>query len=152
LRQTLGLFSVFGVLVGINVYVFFFSKKSIDAVKGLADQAIAAEPMDGPASRPAIPPPPLPVVHVQKPREGKIKGTESLGKSLTNAGVQTDDLDAVLHALHAVKPPLKIKAGQTWVLHMDASNRLASMELKMGPGVTYDILRASDGSFTAVKR
>ncbi len=151
-RQTLGLFGVFSVLVGINVYVFFFSKRSLKSVQ-LESEIVPAETPTGPASRPASPVPPQPALHPTKPREGKVHDHEGLGLVLAREGLPADDIDRVLHALQPLMNFKKdIHAGQTFVLQLDDAGHLATMEFKVSPGVILAVSRSLDGGFEAVKR
>ena len=142
------LFLVFSVLVGINVYVFFFSKGSLKQVQMAAQQV--PDEASAPTSQPVIPMPPIPSMHAPRPREGAVREREGLGAVLRREGLSPADTDGVLRALQPVMNFKKdIRAGQKYVLRFDGDGKLSSMELKGGPGTTYRVGRSSDGRFVA---
>jgi hypothetical protein len=137
-QGALKLFIVFLVLVGINVYVFFFSPGNLQTVSKAAQAASL-----GPAPKPLPPPAPEPVRLVT--RDGGVRDGEGLGAALRREGVRAADVDA---ALRALRPLLDFKrqihAGQKYRLRLLPGGTLSSLELRAPSGV-YAVARAPDG-------
>jgi hypothetical protein len=136
---TFRLFLVFAALVGINVYVFFYSKGSLKVVQQAAQAASTRA-----AEKPREPTPLPPSVTLTR-REGALKEREGLGSALRREGLAAGDVD---DALRALRPLLDFKrdlrAGQKYTLRVAPGGRLATFELRAGTTV-YVVSRAPDG-------
>jgi hypothetical protein len=133
------LFLVFLVLVGINVYVFFFSPGNLQSVSKAAQAASVGQT----PARPLPPPPAAPVRYVS--RDGTVREAEGLGSALRRDGVRATDVDG---ALRALRPLLdfkrQIQAGQKYRLRLGPDGTLSALELRAPSGV-YGVSRTPDG-------
>jgi len=136
------------VLVGINVYVFFFAPGSLRQVSQAAQAASTHSP-DGKEVDPA--PPPLPSVAPAAKstrRDGTVHEREGLGGVLRREGLASADADAVLRALQPIMGfKRELHAGQKYTLRVGGDGRLEAFELRAEPGVTYTVARV-DGKWT----
>lgn len=152
-RSTLRLGLVFTVLVGINVYVFFFRagnvndlKKELDSTRiqnatGLVQRPASAEApgtrgdgLDREAGEP----------NAGRAVEGKVRKGDSLGGLLKREGLATADADQVIRALRPVLDFKSIREGQVYVIRYDDDGKLESFELRATPVVLYRVERGSD--------
>lgn len=173
LRQKLGgavrLGLVLAILVGVNVYVFFYSPGSLKSVSqaaqaaslhgaddhGLATTSAPAAEATGTGTAP--PPPagtagPAPATPRAKPRkhDGTLKEREGLGVLLRREGLAPADADGVLRALAAVMSFRKeIHGGLGYTVRLDATGRLDEFELRAAPGVIYRVTRGPEGKLGA---
>jgi cell envelope opacity-associated protein A len=132
------LFLVFTVLVGINVYVFFFSPGSLQTISRAA-QAASVKPS------PPLPAPLPPAVARLTARTGTVREGEGLGSVLRREGVPARDVD---RALRALRPLLdfrrQIHAGQKVHIHLTGAGDLAALEIRAA-GTVHAVARAPDG-------
>ena len=142
--NTLRLALVVAVLIGVNVYVLFFSSGSLKHVQQAAREAVAE-------AGTTIPAPAAPVVS-QKPRSvtGKVRDGESLGGVLRREKLRPDDTDATLRALGPVMDFRKeIQSGQKYSIQLDDSGRLTKLELRTVKGPAYVVARDASGNLIA---
>jgi hypothetical protein len=132
---------VFLFLVGINVYVFFFSKGSLRSVSRAAQTASL------PAPRPAV----VPVEPQWTARDGSVRAGEGLGSALRRDGLPAAEVDRLLRALRPlVDFKREIVVGQRYRVAATPAGRIVAFELRAG-GVAYAVSRAPDGTFLAGK-
>ena len=162
MRSSLRLGLVLAVLVGINIYVFFFrGGTSISDVKKAVQQAEIATPANAPPSgSPAGPalPSAKPVAGAEPPAppagktvEGTIQNGDSLLKIMEKAGVDAGEANDVVEALKPVLDFKSIRAGQAWFLRFDDDGRLIGFELRASPVLLYRVERGADGKLVAKK-
>jgi murein DD-endopeptidase MepM/ murein hydrolase activator NlpD len=154
MRNTIRLGIVFALLVGINVYVFFFSSRSIDEVKKDLPKTEAAQIVDeGAAASPS--PSPSPSPSAEKPgfeKHGTVKEGEGLGAVLGREGLTPPESNEVIRALAPIMNFKKeIRSGQKYTLRYDAQGRLVGFELRASPVSVYQVERGPDGKLVAVK-
>ncbi len=147
---------VLALLVGVNIYVFFFSPGSLKQVsqaaqaastRGVADPGLAEA-----APSPVPSPPAAPSAPRAKPkkREGNLKEHEGLGAMLRREGLTPADADGTLRALAQVMTFKKeVHAGVGYTIRLDAGGRLDELELRSAPGATYRVTRGADGKLGA---
>lgn len=153
---------VLALLVGVNIYVFFFSPGSLRQVSQAAQAASTRAPVEdalaeaapaqaAPAATPAAstgtatPPKAKPRKH-----EGSVKEREGLGAVLRREGLLPRDADAALRALQPIMNFRKeLRAGQGYTIRLDAGGRLEALELRVTPTVAYAVTRGPDGKLTA---
>jgi hypothetical protein len=132
------LFLVFLVLVGLNVYVFFFSPGNLTVVSPAAHTASLW------AAPPPVVAPTLPALDLEK-REGAVREREGLGSALRRDGVRAADVDG---ALRALRPLLDFKkqivVGQRYTMRLGPEGQLHALELRAPSGV-YGVARVPDG-------
>jgi len=145
--NTLRLALVVAALIGVNVYVLFFSSGSLKHVQQAAREAVAEAGTTIPApAMPIVPPAP------QKPRviTGKIRDGESLGGVFRREKLRADDTDATLRALGPVMDFRKeIQSGQKYSIQLDDGGRLTKLELRAGKGGAYVVARDANGNLVA---
>jgi hypothetical protein len=155
LGGSLRLGAVLATLVGVNVYVFFFSAGSLRQVKQAAQAAATRGPDDpellglpGVAAPVAAPVAALPEVPV-KTRRGVVKERESLGATLRREGLYASDSAGTLRALQPLMNFKKeLRAGLAYSLRFDAQGRLERFELRESPALSYVVARGSDGKLS----
>jgi len=153
---------VLSLLVGVNVYVFFFSPGSLKQVSQAAQAAstlspgdpalITAQPEAAPVQGPL--PAPAPLVPHAKPKrhDGTLKEHEGLGAALRREGLASPDADGVLRALSPIMNFKKeLRAGLGYSVRLDGNGRLEGFELRVGPGVVYHVTRGPDAKLTVDK-
>jgi hypothetical protein len=145
---TLALALVFLALVGINVYVFFFSSRSLHHVSQAAQVNAAGldEPQAAPASSAAAS-----VAAAQPTRhtDGTIRAREGLGQTLKREGLQPPAVDEVIRALTPVMNFKKdLREGQRYTLETDGAGRVSSFALEASSG-RYHVERGADGKLVA---
>jgi hypothetical protein len=138
------------VLVGINVYVFFYSPGNLKQVSKAAQAAsVGALAEVAPAATPPVGP--APARPVGKKRDGTVREREGLGAVLKREGLTPADADAVLRALSPVMDFKKeIHGGQKYSLRLGVDGRLDSFELRAGSGVAY-VAEREDGKLVGKK-
>lgn len=163
LRQKLGgairLGLVLALLVGVNIYVFFFSPGSLKQVsqaaqaastRGVADPGLAqpqAVPTPAPVSAPGAPAAPR---AKPKKHDGNLKEHEGLGAMLRREGLTPADADGALRALaQAMNFRKEVHAGLGYTVRLDAGGRLEELELRAAPGAIYRVTRGADGKLGA---
>jgi hypothetical protein len=132
---------VFAVLVGINVYVFFFSPDSLRMV------AQAAETVSIKAGRDPrlVLPPPVAVDPTLETREVTLREGEGLGAALRREGLAASEVAASLRALRRLLDFKRdLRPGQKITLRRDSAGRLVVVELRAGK-LAYAVHRAPDG-------
>lgn len=160
LRQKLGgavrLGLVLALLVGVNIYVFFFSPGSLKQVSQAAQAASTRGVADPGLVQPAVAPAPAPAAATPPPRvkpkkhEGNLKEHEGLGAMLRREGLTPADADGTLRALAQVMTFKKeVHAGLSYTVRLDAAGRLEELELRTAPGVTVRVSRGADGKLAA---
>jgi hypothetical protein len=134
---------VLAILVGINVYVFFFSPGSLKQVSQAAQAAATTHDAGGRDLTP-----PTPTVPVVAPaakasrRDGVVREHEGLSGVLRREGLAPADADAVLRALQPVLSFKRdIRAGQKYAIRLGGDGRLEGFELRAGAGVVYTVGR-----------
>jgi len=144
---TLRLTAVLLVLVGINVYVFFFSSGSLKQVSQAAQAASTHEATPAPAVAPTVA---TPVAHGSR-KDGTVREHEGLGGVLRREGLVAADVDAVLRALQPIMGfKRELHAGQKYTVRTGADGRLEGFELRAAPGVVYTVAKV-DGKWTGKK-
>jgi hypothetical protein len=139
---------VLAILVGINVYVFFFSPGSLKQVSQAAQAAATTHDQGG---RDLLPPPSVVAPMVApaakgRSKEGVLREHEGLGGALRREGLAQPDADAVLRALSPVMAfKREIRAGQRYAIKLGGDGRLEGFELHAGP-VVYGVARV-DGKW-----
>lgn len=121
------------VLVGVNVYVFFFSPGSLKQVSQAAQAATRAaadeKPVPVPPSKASV-----------RRKDGSIHEREGLGAALRREGLLLADANAVLRALQPIMDFKKeLRAGQRYVLRLAGDGRLDGFELRAAPGLVYSV-------------
>ncbi len=166
LRGTIQLAVVFALLVGINVYVFFFSSRSIKQVKKavpaeggpppmekaeMVDPGLAAGEVPGaPAGGDAPPEPPAAIAGREVP--GVVKEGESLGGILRREGLTPPETDEVIRALAPIMNFRKeLRTGQKYVMRYDDLGRLIGFTLRVTPLDQYEVVRGPDGKLSGRK-
>ncbi len=135
--MTLRLSAVFAVLVGINVYVFFYSPGSLQVVAQAAESASIR-------GRAVMPPPP-PAPRKLERVKGVLRDGEGLGAALRREGLAVADADATLRALRPLLDFRRdLRAGQKYTLTRDEAGPLVTFELRAGATV-YAVHRAPTG-------
>ncbi|RMH36785.1 MAG: M23 family metallopeptidase [Deltaproteobacteria bacterium] len=152
-RGTLYLALVLAVLVGVNLYVFVFSDRSIPEVKkasvdGVDPTALLAAPEPEAAEPAAAEPAATPEGRVV---DGAVKPGDSMGGILRREGLAPPEADAVIRALQPVMDLRRIRAGQTYRLRFDSAGVLQSFEFHVSRLVTVEARRQPDGSMSARK-
>ena len=138
---TLKLSLVFLLLVGINVYVFFFSAGSLQSVSRAAQ--VASLPPS--KTRPAV----VPVEPAWTVREGAVRAGEGLGSALRRDALPAAEVDRLLRALRPlVDFKREILAGQRFRVSSTATGQIVAFEMRAG-GVIYAVARAPSGAFIA---
>jgi hypothetical protein len=141
---TFRLFLVFATLVGINVYVFFYSPGSLRMVAEAAKAAEVASIRGRPLPMPMM-------LESLRSSEGVLREREGLGAALRREGLAAADADG---ALRSLRPLLDFKrdlhARSRYTMQRTASGRLAVLELRAG-GMIYAVHRAPDGRLLAGK-
>jgi hypothetical protein len=144
--STLRLFAILVGLVGINVYVFFYSPGNLKQVSQAA-QAASVGALAEPAPVPAAPV----AKAAGKKKDGTVKEREGLGAVLRREALLPADADAVLRALQPVMDFKKeIHGGQRYTLRTAADGKLESFELRAASGATYAAVR-EDGKLVGKK-
>jgi hypothetical protein len=134
---------VFLFLVGINVYVFFFSAGSLKSVSRAAQ--VASLPPS--KTRPAV----VPVEPQWTAREGAVRAGEGLGSALRRDGLPAAEVDRLLRALRPLLDFRRdIVVGQKFRVASTAGGRVVSFEMRAA-GVVYAVARAPNGAFIAGK-
>jgi hypothetical protein len=148
---TLRLTVVLLVLVGINVYVFFFSAGSLKQVSQAAQAASTREAGEKElAPSPPSVPAPAPIARGSR-KDGTVREREGLGGVLRREGLVAADVDAVLRALQPIMGfKRELHAGQKYTVRMGPDGRLEGFELRAAPGVLYTVAR-EDGKWTGKK-
>ena len=138
-RGTIRLGLVLAVLVAVNIYVFFIREgTSIPAVKRASVNAPAADA--GPAAPPA---------EAGRRVKGAVQASDSLGKILRREGLAQPEADALIRALSPVMDLRKIRAGQSYRLHLDDTGLLLVFEFDVSDSITVRADRAADGVVVA---
>lgn len=142
-RGTIYLGLVLAALVGINLYVFVFSDKSISEVKraSVGESSTLAPPE--PAPRPD--PTPYPGRWV----DGEVHQDDSLGKILRREGLTPPEADELIRALQPVMDLRKIRAGQKYRLHFDRDGVLLGFEFQVSRLLMIRAERGTDGAMSA---
>jgi len=147
---------VLALLVGVNIYVFFFSRGSLKQVSQAAQAASTRGAADPGLAEPAPVPAPAPAAAAPAPRakpkkhDGNIKEHEGLGAVLRREGLTPADADGALRALAQVMTFKKeVHAGVGYTVRLDAGGRLDELELRAAPGVIYRVSRGADGKLGA---
>jgi hypothetical protein len=150
-RASLRLAAVLAVLVGVNVYVFFFAPGSLKQVSQAAQAAQTGEPIgiDAPPTRAG------PVVAAAAGKgtrkEGMVHEHEGLGAALRREGLAAADADHVLRALAPIMGFKRdVHGGQRYTLRIGADGQLEGFELKAGKGVVFTVARV-DGKWLGRK-
>jgi hypothetical protein len=150
-RTTLRLGMVLAILVGVNVYVFFFAPGSLKQVSQAAQaaastgDALAVEPQ--PRAAPAVAPPGGKATH----KEGVVREHEGLGAALRREGLAAADADHVLRALAPIMGFKRdVHGGQRYTVHTGADGHLEGFELKTAKGVVFTVARV-DGKWVGRK-
>jgi murein DD-endopeptidase MepM/ murein hydrolase activator NlpD len=158
MRSSLRLGIVLTLLVGINVYVFFFrGGTSIQDVKKAVKEAqIPAEQTPGTAASLAPAPSAKPADEPTGPAagktvEGKIQKGDSLLKILEKAGVETPEANEVVEALKPVMDFKTIREGQAYFLRFDDDGQVIGFELRASPVLLYRVERGQDGKLVGKK-
>jgi hypothetical protein len=161
--------AVFALLVGINVYVFFFSSGSLKKVSQAAQAASTKAEDPALVTPPAAPPtaaqgapqgaapmagpgavtPTTPGASRPAPRKRQIDGAvrdhESLGAALRREGLDAPQTDQVVRALSPLLDLRKdIRPGERYSLRYQADGKLTSFELR-GATMVYAVVRGPDG-------
>ncbi len=135
---------VFATLVGINVYVLFYSSGSLRMVAEAA-HAHEVAAIRGPALYTVATPEPL------RASDGTLREREGLGAALRREGLAVADADGVLRSL---RPLLDFKtdlhARPRYTIQRTTSGRLMAFVLRAG-GQIYAVHRAPDGKLLAGK-
>lgn len=155
-RGTIRLAAVLAVLVGVNVYVFFFrGGTSIQDVKKAVQKArIEGEGGARAASRGdaggavaggAVAGGPVP----GRVAEGRVRAGDSLGAILKREGLDATCADEVIRALRPVFNLRSIREGQTYRIELDDEGRVVGFELRVSPVLLYRVTRGDDGKLVA---
>src|SRR5687767_4897248 len=162
LRGTIQLAVVFALLVGINVYVFFFSKRSIKNVK----KEVPAEPGPPPMEQAGVLEAGLGAGAAEEDKAaaepaaaiagrevpGMVKDGESLGGILRREGLTPPETDEVIRALAPIMNFRKeIRTGQKYVMRYDDLGRLIGFTLRVTPLDQYEVTRGADGKLAGRK-
>jgi hypothetical protein len=151
LGGTFRLLVVLAILVGINVYVFFFAPGSLKQVSQAAQAASTHEP-EGKALEPeARVPSPVATAAKGSRKDGVVREHEGLGGVLRREGLAAADADAVLRALQPIMGFKRdLHAGQKYTLRTRGDGRLEEFELHAAPGVVFTVARV-DGKWVGKK-
>jgi hypothetical protein len=140
-RTTLYLGLVFGLLVAINIYVFFLGAGSLGAVSAAVHEE----------ERPPTPPPPPPPKAVVRKVEGKLREGEAMGAALVREGVVGADRDGVLRALAPVLDFRKeLQRGQRYELQLAGDGALVAFVLRTAKA-TIVVERTTSGKLAVRK-
>src|SRR5688572_14369284 len=155
MRSSIRLGVVLALLVGINVYVFFFrGGTSIpDVQKAVKEAKIPGAPAPGgeapaPAAKPAAAPA---APAVGKSLEGTIQKGDSLLKILEKAGVDANEANEVVDALKPIMDFKNIREGQAWFLRFDDEGGVLGFELRASPVLLFRVERGADGKLVGKK-
>lgn len=143
-RGTIYLGLVLAALIGINLYVFVFSDKSIPEVQrasvgGELGTPAPAEPV------PKVDPKPDPGRWVT----GEVQQDDSLGKILRREGLTPPEADELIRSLQPVMDLRKIRAGQKYRLHFDKDGVLLAFEFQVSRVLMIRAGRGADGTMSA---
>ena len=137
---TFRLFLVLVALVGINVYVFFYSPDSLRMVA----QAAETVSLRG-TERPLVLPPLVAVEPRLESRQVTVREGEGLGAALRREGLSAAEVDGTLRALRRLCDFKRdLRGGQKVTLRRDSAGRLVVVDLRVG-GIAYAVHRAPDG-------
>jgi murein DD-endopeptidase MepM/ murein hydrolase activator NlpD len=148
-RGTLYLGLVLAALVGINLYVFVFSDKSIPEVKRAS--------VEGDAPATDVPAPPETGNDADEAPDpgrivdGAVESGDSLGQILRREGLTPPEADELIRALQPVMDLRKIRAGQTYRLHFDKDGVLRAFEFDVTRVLEVRAERGADGTLAAKK-
>jgi murein DD-endopeptidase MepM/ murein hydrolase activator NlpD len=144
-KGTLYLGLVLAALIGINLYVFVFSDKSIAEVKRASVEGETAPPAPVEAAPKAGDPAPNPGRWV----DGEVMKDDSLGKILRREGLTPPEADELIRSLQPVMDLRKIRAGQTYRLHFDKDGVVLAFEFQVSRVLTIRAERGADGAMAA---
>jgi murein DD-endopeptidase MepM/ murein hydrolase activator NlpD len=145
-RGTVRLAAVFVLLVGVNIYVFFFSKGSIQNVSRQAAEASMK-------TNPVAPPePPAERKKTGRSTHGQVRENEALGALLRREGLTPPETDEVIRALRPVMNfRSELRPGQKYQLTFDDIGRLVSFKLTTSQLNAYIVERQPDGKLVGKK-
>jgi murein DD-endopeptidase MepM/ murein hydrolase activator NlpD len=144
---------VLAVLVGVNLYVFLWrDQTSIPDVMEMAAVASDGDPLAHAGSTPAAADAEAaPSASPEAGRwiDGQVEPDDSLGQILRREGLDPPQADELIRALQPVMDLRKIRAGQTYRLHLDDDGRVLAFELVVHRTLTLRVDRGADGALSA---
>jgi murein DD-endopeptidase MepM/ murein hydrolase activator NlpD len=151
LRATVRLGLIFALLVGINVYVFFFrGGTSISDVRKAAEQARIEQTV---AQGPEAPRRGQDDVKASPGRlvEGKLHKGDSLAAVLRREGLTPPEAEEVVSALRDIVDFHTLREGHVYRLRYDDQGGVLSFELQTSPAVLYRVARGAGGRLVGKK-
>lgn len=147
LQATFRLGAVLLLLVGVNIYVFFFrGGTSIDDVA----KAAQAARLEAVKPKEAVPQPVE--AEVEDPgweKQGEIQKGDSLGRILQREGMTPPEADEIIRALRPVLDFRSLRPGQKYRVWFDAEGRVERFELRTSPVLLYRVERNGEGKLLA---
>jgi murein DD-endopeptidase MepM/ murein hydrolase activator NlpD len=147
LRVSIGLGSVFAVLVGLNLYVFLFGRGTSirDVLQSSVILPSRGDVPAGPGAAPAAPETPPPAEEI-KLIQGELRRGDKLGPVLRREGVTPAEVEMLMRALRPEFDPRNVLAGQVYRIEMDATSAsVFAFDLVVSPVETLRIERGASG-------